>query len=584
MNYSDYWRVNKSYIDHKELTNALRGLRKVVGQIGVDVETVWSGVPTRFEDKIELPYQIARGEYPIPPDRMDFLVGLAIHEAMHIKDDTRHALGYLYQMFPKADMQENAHLKRLAECGEDIHVDGAAICKGIAGRYVQITRDWWRRSFVKDYTVGFPNADGLIGIWTDIVLDRIFPVLEPERLETLAEDVSKIQLADSVSIASIGPLVDLFCGNNKQASFSIYSLLVAMPGAYLEPLQQLLLKTPQIISSSSEGRALCYWELWRSLEKVFEEWDAHIELADMSDEKHGFTASETAFASEDQMPLPESIAAAIEAQLAAESADITDRIAAALRDAGGSHQQHLLFKTVVSDANDPCRTTPHKWLVRKLSETFRLLQERSARVNHGLPCGKVDSRRLYRVHTTGYVFKEKEYIRDIEPWGITLLLDASGSVRWHWHLIESIYAALVESLKVGEHKLEVLGYNEIIDPELAQTCLIRRLFHGDSLFTIEPSGGTPSGEAMITSALMMPPGNRWVMIHVTDGLWNEGIDVKHSLEFCKKKRIDVVTLGLGSATKALELQYGKNYELVESIEQLPRAVEAALRKKLLGAG
>ena len=39
---------------------------------------------------------------------------------------------------------------------------------------------------------------------------------------------------------------------------------------------------------------------------------------------------------------------------------------------------------------------------------------------------------------------------------------------------------------------------------------------------------------------------------------------------------------VGSAEEALELQYGKDFELLGAVEALPGALEALLRRKLLG--
>ena len=66
INYSEYWRVNKSYIEHIEMANALKALRKVVGQLGVDAEVLWAGMAPSHGDKIELSAPLVLGEYPIP--------------------------------------------------------------------------------------------------------------------------------------------------------------------------------------------------------------------------------------------------------------------------------------------------------------------------------------------------------------------------------------------------------------------------------------------------------------------------------------------------------------------------------------
>ena len=53
---SDYWRINRSQIAHVELTNALKAMRKVIGNLGLDILVVWQGMtPERDRKRIELP-------------------------------------------------------------------------------------------------------------------------------------------------------------------------------------------------------------------------------------------------------------------------------------------------------------------------------------------------------------------------------------------------------------------------------------------------------------------------------------------------------------------------------------------------
>ena len=158
-----------------------------------------------------------------------------------------------------------------------------------------------------------------------------------------------------------------------------------------------------------------------------------------------------------------------------------------------------------------------------------------------------------------------------------LLLDASGSVAWCWEFLEGIYSAIVEVLTQSNATVEVIAYRE-----KDMICELTCVFRNNSLYTLFPSGATPTGEAVIAAGMMMPQKGRRLMIHLTDGLWNTGVDTWYGLEFCRRQNIDVVTLGFGSAEEALQIQYGKEFELVRSIDDLPKALETLLRHKLLG--
>jgi hypothetical protein len=579
MSYSDYWRVNKSYIGHEELANSLRALRKVVGYLGIGIDTLWTGLPALPEEEmITLPLHLAQGSYPIPSEKMDVLVGLAVHEALHLREDRQHAWGYLAQMFPR--MNDKRDLQKLADAGEDIHVEGVALKMGLLGKYVQKSRAWHREESKNDLTLGLPNEDGLLGIWMDIVLDGVFPFLPHERIHDVRESIANIARACGDSLEDISLLVETLCDRNPAAMHHAHSILLGMPRDYSEPLHMLLLKTLEIVEGGPEDRALLYYEIWHKLEATFAHWNMAIQLEQVFEDPGG-NGSGADKRSQVEHTLTSQMSQAILTGLADEPKDvsksITSHIKHILMRMGGASDRNLLFETTLHDATEPCKTAPHRKLVQRLKEVFQLERKRSTRTVRGLPSGKLDSKRLYRAYTTGMAFKQKEVCREDTEWNIMLLLDASGSVGWCWEFLESVYAALVEALVEGDANLDVYAYRE-----KEMVCELTRLLRDHSLYTMFPSGATPTGEAVIAAGLMMPQSGRRLMIHVTDGLWNTGIDTWYALEFCRKQNIELVTLGCGSAEEALELQYGKDFELLGSVEALPGSLEALLRRKLLG--
>lgn len=586
MNYSNYWRVNKSAIEHVELANALRALRKVADYLKVDAEVNWSGMHSGSANKIDLSPFLAQGQYPIPAENMDVLVGLDIHQALHIMENSQQVWKYLLQMFP--GMEDKTALAKLADAGEDIHVDGVVIKKGLLRKYVQSARAWWSQNYQTDFTFGLPDQDDLLAVWTSIVLDRIFLGMSPEQLEALQQ----IPLQET---SDIRLLVNSLCHDNPLRIFHINRILQSMLQDYLEPLRLLLSKTVEIVEADPIGRALCYRELWIELEKYFLDWQAKIEAAKSLEEGLGFQASAAEFGEEELSP---ELAGEVQLIMNPEVEDITAAIEAAWKALGRDRDSR--FPIVFENATELAPRTPDRDLVRSLRETIRLQQEEAARINHGLRSGKLDARRLYRVSTTELVFKYKEYFPENYRWNITLLIDASGSMERWWGLVESTYVALVEALGGGNTKLEVLAYNY---HQSVSSCRMIRLFHNNSLFTLSPSGNTPTGEAIAAAAIKMPQGDRRLILHITDGLWNFGIDTWYALEFCKENKIDLVTLGCGSPEKpfklditrnftasdvinnmekAFELQYGDSYEIMDSLQELPKAVGTLLKRKLLG--
>lgn len=570
MSYSEYWRVNKSVIDYVELANTLRALRKIASVMDVDAEVVWAGMPCHSEKKIELPAVLAKGDYPIPSERMDILVGLNVHESLHYLEESEHAWGYLSHTF--LGMKEKTLLGKLFEAGEDIHVDGTAIRRGVPGKYVQKSRAWWKQNYQEDYTASMANPEGLFGIWTYLVLDEIFAQMNSQDMEDLLQLSS-----ETLENAECDALVEFLCCGNKLPMLQVLGTILSMPLDYMEALQMLLRKTPEIVKADAVGRALCYRELWEALEKHFSDWEAKIKAAEAEGE---LTEPKTLAKSseDDEARISMELAEAIQQAVASEAEEVTEAIKAALKSVGAADEVQYLFPAIFENALEPLDKDPNLDVVRSLTEIFRLWLEETLRINRGLDAGKLDPRRLHRATTTGRIFRQKEYHRENFVWNIIVLIDASGSVGWFWEQIKGIYSALAASLRGENIKLEILAYREATD-----ICQIKNLFHSNRLFTVEPEGDTPSGEAIIAAALRIPPGGQNLIIHITDGLKNVGLPVEHALNYCQTRGVDLVTLGVGQAGRAFS-PYGDSFEMLgASAEKLPHAVGTLLKRKLVRA-
>ena len=185
---------------------------------------------------------------------------------------------------------------------------------------------------------------------------------------------------------------------------------------------------------------------------------------------------------------------------------------------------------------------------------------------------------MYRVPTTGTIFKDKELDKE-NIWTVSVLVDASTSMTASWNIVESTYATLAEAWNEDISRLNLYSYSEH-----RGTCIITKLFYGGKLFATTPSGNTPSAQAILTVATIMPKGNRRFILHITDGKVNVGFDMRLALQFCEKENIDLVTIGT-SGIDILELQdrFGSDYfEIIESLEDLPGVLASLLRSRLLG--
>jgi len=255
----------------------------------------------------------------------------------------------------------------------------------------------------------------------------------------------------------------------------------------------------------------------------------------------------------------------IETNLAADSVDITPII----RSVVGSDDDSVVPMSRW-DFNIPSHPVIDKKLIGRLKAIFRNYAARKVIVNRGLLSGRIDRRRLYRAPVTGRCFKEIESI-PCADWSVGLLIDASGSMRGSkWKMVENTVANIHKALKGYHNRLNAWAYFEVNG-----IGMISKLLKGNNLLSIPPSGQTASGQAIIAAANMMPGKiKRNILIHITDGESNFGCDVSYGIEFCRQKKIHLITLGCGYKNKkAMEDQYNKAIQFVDYFEQLPQAME-----------
>jgi hypothetical protein len=242
----------------------------------------------------------------------------------------------------------------------------------------------------------------------------------------------------------------------------------------------------------------------------------------------------------------------IELQLALNSPDITPIIQSVV-----GHDNEDVVPTSRWDFSIPSRPVVDPHLVSRLRALFLNYAARKTVVNRGLLSGKVDRRRLYRAPISGRCFHQKEKLPELD-WNVTLLMDASGSMRGSkWRMVENTVGNLHKSLIGSRNHFQAYAYFEVDG-----VCMISQLIRDRQLLSVPPSGQTASGQAIIAVAYFMPKGRkRNLLVHVTDGESNLGCAYKDR--------------------HAMLRQYGKSIQFVDHYGQLPRAIERLLRHTFL---
>jgi len=526
---SEYWRRNTSPWEAVELANLLKALRKVAGHLGPNIGNIeYAGMSRGDSSAIVLDPAEVMGRYPVPPAQVDAFVGLVIHEGLHQVEWSEHVWKLLENDFTHMAPHAVVRFQKIIQTGEDIYVD-YAVQESVLSLYLQkarrkaIQEAWGRLS------TGEPSVDALVNLWW--------------------------------------------------AKMSGEGASLVMSAIYTEPLAALVFLTHELLITRStesiisrcEQRALCYREAWHTLEKMI----APLKIVDKrllwyqgregpGEEREPFCKGRASSA-----VLSSELVQEIKIHLAATSADITPLIYSAL----GSEREDVI-PTSRWDYQISAHPVIDRGLVGRLKTIFLGYSERETAWSRGLPSGKLDARRLYRAAISDRCFKRLD-ARPSMDWNVTLIIDASGSMRGpKWRIVENTVAAIHKALTGYRNHFQAYAYFESDG-----ICMISSLTKGRQLLSVPPTGQTASGQALIAAALFMPKDRkRRLLIHITDGEANLGCDVQLGIDYCKAKHITLVTLGCGCKDQnAMRAQYGNTIQFIDTFRQLPLAVERLMK-------
>jgi hypothetical protein len=511
-------------------------MRKVAGHLGPNVGRIeYTGMSRGGGAAIILEPGLVTGQYPVPSTKVDYLVGLVTHVALHRTEWSDHVWKLLEPTISGLGGMSNVRFQKIVSTGEDIYVDSVAD-QTVFGLYTPRTR-----------AIAFADARS-----------RLVP-----------------------DIVSVDALVYLWWtaawGDNGGWPLST---------AYEEPLAALAALTTRLrevreeekgITERCRLRAEMYRETWDTIKDAVASWKTHDKTLkwypptkEATQEPPARTGKKTPAKKKTLSPY---VMHQIELQLALNSPDITPIIQSIV-----GYENDDVVPTSRWDFSIPSRPVVDPPLVARLRALFLNYAARKTVVNRGLLSGKVDRRRLYRAPVSGRCFHQVDKLPELD-WNVTLLMDASGSMRGNkWRMVENTVGNLHKALLGSRNHLQAYAYFEVDG-----VCMISQLIRDRQLLSVPPSGQTASGQAIIAVAYFMPKGRkRNLLIHVTDGESNLGCDVQHGIEYCRKQKIHLVTLGCAYRDReAMVQQYGRSLQFLDHYGQLPRAIERLLRHTFL---
>lgn len=531
---SDYWRKTASNREGLEMANLLKSLRRVAGHLGPNAGTVeYAGMSCGKASEILVDQNPVMGEYPVPAGKVDALVGLVIHEALHNREWSGHVWKVLEPELRLMDAKALISFQKVASAGEDIYVD-STLDGTVLALYLARARRKAAHDLAARIDMARPSIDALVALWW---------------MQSRGID------PPSGSFREYGACLDILL------SLAAHLGEVRWEGSIVNRCRKrahLFLDSWERLSGKVEGLAVLDRRLFWYPDSSSHPQDGERDHCKSPIAREPFTLD---------------LADEIGHHLAAGSRDITPLIRAVV---GRGNEE--VMPTSRWDFPIPVSPMIDHALVRRLKAIFYSYSKHESIVSRGLTSGRIDGRRLYRARMNGRCFKERQARPDLK-WDILLLLDGSGSMRGtKWKIVENTAASLHRALSGCGSRFQVYAYFESDG-----VCMISSLVRGARLDSTIPAGRTASGQAIIAAALMMPPSSRRkLLIHITDGETNAGCDVRYGIEYCMKRSIPLVTLGCGCRDRqAMKAQYGPSIEFLEDFRKLPGAIETLLRKLFL---
>jgi len=256
---------------------------------------------------------------------------------------------------------------------------------------------------------------------------------------------------------------------------------------------------------------------------------------------------------------------------------------------------------------------------------FQFRKKAKTRYSHGMNEGELEPNSLWKIGTgDDRIYRQKDVLDKLDI-AICLLVDASSSVASSWKILERITRALAIGLSHKQGvKLATVGYRtgdasnimNYSSPVYGVTKLLRLYETGDTeVRTMEPGGGTPSVTALCAMPIYLGKlfgrSKDRLIIHVTDGFPHDEGNMKlpKAIKQLRDRfNIEVYCLAIGRTGDTqvqmramgvnpysnnavrmyqdrqqtqLKAAYGNKFTVLDSYEELPRALQELLRSVLI---
>ncbi|MEK7848040.1 MAG: vWA domain-containing protein [Chloroflexota bacterium] len=580
---SDFWRRDRSDDPARELASILQGADILLGNMGSDIQVTWAGNGVSYTDFqrriVALDYGPLVGqECPFPGTAVDEVIGYAAHEGGHClwsrpgADRTiqRHLLA-CWDSLPESlrlAWQADRHgvlaeLCRVQNILEDAHIDRRVSCLWpVLAEYIRIARSRLEQRTPLDIeaiaSAGCLDRNAVVNLWVWVAL---YGHQTPPHLSLRLER----------------SLDSLLCLTGK----------AVLEGDAVTRQSMAVLAASILWQEFPEGR-VALPDADRSLVPDVPPGGGPPGPGPRDDPPGGGARTLDGFDPSPAdggegrrvVPVPAGIMDRVNQVLDRKEEDLSWSVARVVaedprRVATGARQADYdpeLARKVSAQVQPE---------VQGIQQAFRQRQDLNCRWRHGLDRGKLDERRLWKPFTGDQRCYQRKEAIGTPSLTVGLLLDVSGSMSQHIPIVEQTAALFFQGLRhmpgvsfaawaySGESARAVL--TRICDAQLPRLCLKN----------ISQGGGTPSGAAIAAAGVLMErmAMRRKLLIHFTDGRPDSPEHVLRAVKACRDSGIRVYALGLPQQSRAFAGQYGEgNYQTIQAVEELPRAVARIVRQ------
>jgi hypothetical protein len=389
-------------------------MHKIAGHLGPNAGRIeYEGMSSYSDSSIRINPEWVLGEYPLPPEKVDVVIGHVVHEALHHIEWSTRVWKTLEPDMENMSPLEQVMFQQVVFTAEDIYIDQKSE-QSVFGLYTAILRG---KKMTAASHVNAPSLDHLLLNWANRRFDDSAFQRAKSEYKTLP-----VELAD------------------------LAGKLSALTGSAMRVLEK------------CKKRAMLYLDAWHRVGSMVRELPVHkkqlywYRARHVSDRGKALLPSTGA---ETGGKLTPRLARDVQTCLAADGVDITPLI----RSVAGFDNETIAPMSRW-DFNMPTRPVVDKQMIGRLKMIFRNYASSRKLVSRGVSSGKIDPGRLYRAPVNGRCFKEELWIRSPD-WCIAILIDASGSMCGSkWKMVESIVANLHRAICGEKNRLDAWAYFE----------------------------------------------------------------------------------------------------------------------------